>query len=192
MPGMDLHIRRIGSDDAALLRELRLRSLADSPHAVGQPLADAVARPKADWSAHARAASEGDRRAWFFAESAESGEPAEPGQPAKPGKVAGPVGIVLVRRRPPDVALVFSMWVDPRARRAGVGRALIQTASEWAASWGAERIVLWVVAGNEPGFRFYQRLGFTLLESGPDADSGRAYGALAMTRPITGGEIRGP
>ncbi len=180
MPGMDLHIRRIGSQDARLLRELRLRSLADSPEAFGQPLDDAAARPEAEWAAQARAASEGDRRAWFIAESVE------------PGKVAKPMGIVLVRRRPPEEALVFSMWVDPRARRAGMGQALIQTASEWAASWGAERIVLWVVAGNEPGFRFYQRLGFTLLESGPDADSGRAYGALAMTRPITGGDIRRP
>ncbi|MDQ3553398.1 MAG: GNAT family N-acetyltransferase [Chloroflexota bacterium] len=177
---MDLHIRRIGPDDAALLRELRLRSLADSPEAFGQPLDDAVARPEAEWVAQARAASEGDRRAWFFAEA------------GGPGEVAGPVGIVLVRRRPPDVALVFSMWVDPRARRAGVGRALIQTASEWAASWGADRVVLWVVAGNEPACRFYQRLGFTWSASGPDADAGRAYGALAMTKAIAGAAIRTP
>lgn len=160
-----------------MLRDLRLRSLADSPEAFGQPLDDAVARPGAEWAAQARAASEGDRRAWFIAGVAEAAEP---------------VGIVLVRRRPPDVALVFSMWVDPRVRGAGVGRGLIDAASEWASSWGADRVVLWVVAGNEPAFRFYQRLGFTWLESGPDADSGAAYGALAMTRPITRGRVRTP
>lgn len=163
---MEVHVRRIRSNDGPLLRELRLRSLFDTPDAFGQSLADAAARPDAEWTAEARAAKDGDRRAWFIAE------------------VPDPVGLVLVRRRPPDVALVFSMWVDPRVRRAGVGRALIDAAAAWALAWGAEFTVLWVVAGNEPAIRFYQRLGFSTLGSGPDAESGRAYGALAMTRPI--------
>lgn len=176
---MDLRVRRIRSDDAQLLRELRLRSLADAPDAFGQSLDDAAARPDAEWSAEVRASSDGDRRAWFIAETDGDGPP-------------GALGVVLVRRRPPDVALVFSMWVEPRVRRSGVGRALIQAASDWAASWGAERVVLWVVASNEPGSRFYRRLGFTLVESGPDAESGRAYGALAMTRAIPDGVVRTP
>jgi len=183
MPNMEFQVRRIGPSDASSLRDLRLRSLSDAPEAFGQPLDDAVARPEAEWIAQARAASEGDRRACFIAEAT---------KPAVPTRAADPVGIVLVRRRPPDVALVFSMWVDPRARRAGVGRALIDAASEWAAAWGAQLVVLWVVASNAAAFRFYQRLGFSWLESGPDADSGRAYGALAMTRPIADGRVRTP
>ncbi|MBA2275659.1 MAG: GNAT family N-acetyltransferase [Chloroflexi bacterium] len=170
---MEIHVRRIRPDDGPLLRGLRLRSLSDAPDAFGQSLQDAVARPDAEWSAEARAATDGARRAWFIAEA-----------PASEPEPAAPVGLVLVRRRPPDVALVFSMWVDSRVRRGGVGRALIDTAERWAGSWGAERIVLWVVAGNEPAIRFYQRLGFMVTESGTDADSGRAYGALAMSRPI--------
>ncbi len=171
MPAMDVRVRRIDAADGPLLRELRLRSLAEAPEAFGQSLADAAARPDAEWRADARAAGQGDRRAWFIAEEAG----ADP---------TTSVGVVLVRRRPPDVALVFSMWVDSRVRRGGVGRALIDTAEGWAGSWGAERIVLWVVAGNESAIRFYQRLGFMVTESGTDADSGRAYGALAMSRPI--------
>ncbi|MDQ3491788.1 MAG: GNAT family N-acetyltransferase [Chloroflexota bacterium] len=170
---MEIHVRRIRPDDGPLLRGLRLRSLSDAPRAFGQSREDAVARPDAEWSAEARAATDGDRRAWFIAQARRSdAEPAEP------------VGLVLARRRPPDVALVFSMWVDPRVRRGGVGRELIATVEAWAASWGAQRIVLWVVADNEPAVRFYQRLGFTVAESGTDADSGRAYGALALSRPI--------
>ncbi len=182
---MEIHVRRIRPDDGPLLRGLRLRSLSDAPDAFGQSLQDAVARPEAEWSAEARAATDGDRRAWFIAEA--PGSAAGSDRSSEVGSDpawAEHVGLVLVRRRPPDVALVFSMWVDSRVQRGGVGRALIDTAERWAGSWGAERIVLWVVAGNEPAIRFYQRLGFMVTESGTDADSGRAYGALAMSRPI--------
>jgi GNAT superfamily N-acetyltransferase len=77
------------------------------------------------------------------------------------------------------------MWVAPDARRAGVGRALLDAIDDWARPWGARQVVLWVVAGNDRALDFYRRLGFRLIESGPDADSGAAYGALAMSRPIS-------
>jgi ribosomal protein S18 acetylase RimI-like enzyme len=44
--------------------------------------------------------------------------------------------------------------------------------------------VLWVFGGNEGALRFYERLGFTVMTEGPDADSGRAFGALAMELTI--------
>lgn len=75
------------------------------------------------------------------------------------------------------------MWVAPEARRLGVGAALIDEVDVWGRSWDATRIVLWVIAGNEPAMRFYDRIGFLLLNDGPDAESGRAYGAFAMERP---------
>lgn len=177
-PAIDVRVRRIAAADGQLLRELRLRSLSDAPEAFGQSLGDAAARPAAEWRAEARAASEGDRRAWFIAEGTNG--------------AMGPVGVVLVRRRPPSVVLVFSMWVDPRVRREGVGGALIDAATTWASSWGAEQVVLWVLAVNEPAMRFYQRLGFTFQHAGPDAESGRAYGALAMIRAIPTGLVPAP
>jgi hypothetical protein len=33
--------------------------------------------------------------------------------------------------------------------------------------------------------RFYYDIGFTLVNDGPDAESGRAYGAFAMERPVS-------
>jgi hypothetical protein len=44
--------------------------------------------------------------------------------------------------------------------------------------------VLWVTGVNEGAQRFYDRVGFRLLSAGPDADSGRAFGALAMELPL--------
>lgn len=173
---MTVTIRRVRRGDAELLRETRLRALADSPDAFGQTLEVAQRQPLSDWQTAARQSSSGDRRAWFIAErSSEDG-----GRPSV-------AGVVFGRRRPPDELMVFSMWVDPEARRHGVGRGLIDAVERWAATWGATSTVLWVFATNEPAMRFYLRLGFRLEETGPDAEAGSPHGALAMHREIGAG-----
>jgi GNAT superfamily N-acetyltransferase len=164
---MSLVIRRLRAQEWPMLRDLRLAALADAPAAFGQPLKDAAAMPEAEWKATARNSGEGDRRAWFIGLLDER-----------------PVGLVQARRRAPHDCLVFSMWVAPEARRAGVGRRLLSMVEEWAAGWGARRIVLWVVEGNGGAQRFYERIGFGLIEDGPDSSSGALYGALAMERPL--------
>lgn len=166
-------VRRIGAADGELLRELRLRSLLDAPRAFGQSHDDAAAREAAEWRAQARAASDGDHRAWFIAAEREAN-----------------VGLIMSRRRSPGDALIFSMWVDPRHRRTGAGRALVDAVDAWARRWGAERLVLWVIADNDSALRFYDRLGFMVLKEGPDAESGAQYGALAMVRPISRADLQ--
>lgn len=166
----DLLVRRIRDDEAELLRELRLRSLNDAPEAFGQTADEAAARVDEEWRQQARSAASGDRRSWFIAET---------------GTQPRTIGLVNGRRRPPDDVMLFSMWVEPESRRLGVGRSLIGALDAWAREWGARRTVLWVFAGNEPAIRFYERLGFAVEEDTPDAEIGRSYGALAMSR-VTG------
>jgi GNAT superfamily N-acetyltransferase len=161
-------VRRIRDDEAELLRDLRVRSLTDSPEAFGQTADEAAGRADEEWRQQTRAAASGERRAWFVAET---------------GRPMHAIGLVNGRRRPPDEVMVFSMWVEPESRRIGVGRKLIDALDEWAREWGARRTVLWVFAGNEPAIRFYERLGFALERDTPDAETGRSYGALAMSRP---------
>lgn len=167
-------IERITPAQWKLLRELRLAALLDAPDAFGQSYEDAVRQPESDWRQTAEAASHGDRRAWFIGRD-------DAGQA---------VGIVQARRRPPDDCLLFSMWVAPLARRSGAGRALVQAVDDWGATWGATRVVLWVIAGNESAMRFYDRIGFHAQQTGPDAESGYAYGAIAMERPTTSGDTQ--
>jgi GNAT superfamily N-acetyltransferase len=163
----NVEVRRIRPDDWRLLREMRLASLMDAPEAFGQRYENAASEPESEWRSAARASSTGDRRAWFI---------------ARAGNVDA--GLVQARRRPAHDCLVFSMWVAPRGRRAGVGRALIDAVGEWARAWGATRIVLWVFGANEGAHRFYERLGFHVLPDGPDAESGRSFGAFAMELPL--------
>jgi RimJ/RimL family protein N-acetyltransferase len=167
-------IERINPSQWRLLRDLRLSALLDSPDAFGQSYEDAVRQPEAEWKQTAEAASQGDRRVWFIARN-EAGEA---------------VGVVQARRRPPDDCLLFSMWVAPAARLSGAGRTLVDAVAHWGASWGARRVVLWVVAGNEPAMRFYDRIGFHIQREGPDAESGYAYGAIAMERPMASGDTQ--
>lgn len=160
-------MRRIRADEGLVLRELRLRSLADAPDAFGQTVDEARARPEVEWHREARQGSRGDSRSWFIAELDER-----------------PVGIVQGRRRRPHALLVFSMWVDPADRRRGVGRELITAVERWGQACGATETVLWVLAGNTAAIAFYARLGFTIDSKGADADSGARFRALAMRRPI--------
>lgn len=168
-PGAPLRVRRIRADEGALLRALRLRALSEVPEAFGETLDEAAARDQAEYDARARAASEGDRRAWFLAEI--------------DGREM-PVGLALGRRRPPDEAMVFSVWVAEAARELGVGRALMAAVEAWARGWGADRLVLWVYRSNTGAIAFYQRLGFRLVDAGHDAELGEPHGAVAMDRAI--------
>ena len=170
-------VRRIRADEGALLKTLRVRALAEEPEAFGESVAEAEARDEAEFMARARAASEGDRRAWFLAELAP-----EPGSGAD--HVA--IGLAMGRRRPPDTCMVFSVWVADTARGHGVGRALVEAIAGWARSWAAITLVLWVYRSNEPAIRFYERLGFMVQWDGPDAELGAPHDALAMVRGVEG------
>ena len=164
---MTISVERIKPDEWQILRDIRLRSLQDAPEAFGQRYEEAAATADDEWKSIVRASAFGDRRTWILARD----------------EAGTPVGVVQGRRRPPQDCLLFSMWVDPAARRLGVGRSLVDAIQDWAEGWNAERVVLWVLAANEPAMRFYDRIGFSTLNEGPDAISGHAWGAFAMARP---------
>jgi ribosomal protein S18 acetylase RimI-like enzyme len=166
-PSQDLIIRRISAVDGSLLRELRMSSLADAPDAFGQTVGQIRSRPSTDWRQAARQAAQGPGRSWFIAEA--DGEA---------------VGIVQGRRRPPGTLLVFSMWVDERYRRRGIGRTLIERAESWGGEWVARETILWVLQANASAIEFYRDLGFEVVSTGEDAVNGARFEALALRRTI--------
>ena len=171
-PRTSIRIRRIEPSDGPALRDLRLRSIAESPDAFGQPLDEARARPDIEWWRSARQSSHGESRTWLIAEEA--------------GRT---VGLVQGRKRRPATLMLFSMWVDPTVRRLGVGRMLIEALETWGEDWGADETLLWVMADNLAAIEFYRDLGFEPISRGHDADSGARFGAIAMRRAI---DARGP
>ena len=67
-----------------------------------------------------------------------------------------PIPIVVPRR----VAIVDNLAVRQGMRRAGIGRALMQRAEQWARQRGADDIELTVYEFNQAAIAFYRSLGY--------------------------------
>jgi ribosomal protein S18 acetylase RimI-like enzyme len=77
------------------------------------------------------------------------------------------------------------MWVEPRARGKGVGRALGQAVIDWAAAKGAPSVRLAVNEQDAAAPALYRSLGF--VDTGrrePDLFEGRDGFAMVMERRI--------
>lgn len=140
-----MEIREVRPDEWRSLKRLRLRALEEDPDAFGSTFAEESARPDAAWRSRARegwghgpqltlAAVDGDR--WFG------------------------MAVCVIPEAEARSANVYAMWVDPAARRQGVGRSLLQALTEWAASKGAAELLLTVAETNTAAVTLYERAGF--------------------------------
>ena len=143
---MAVVVERITPDRWQELRAVRLAALADSPGAFLRTLAEEEAYPDEEWQGRARQRADGDDGATFLASVGD--------------EVAGIVGAHRLPHEPSTVELV-AMWSDPRHRRAGVGRALVDAVVDWAKG---DRVVLWVMRGNDGARAFYERVGFEVTD----------------------------
>lgn len=133
-------VTRLGGDDWQVWRDIRLKSLADSPAAFGTALEDERAIGEDGWREMIRTAA-------IFIATAED---------HVVGVVAG-----LYRDSAPDRGL-GAMWVTPRWRGKGVADLLVAAVVAWGRAEGAARVGLWVPGDNARARRFYQRQGFRL------------------------------
>jgi GNAT superfamily N-acetyltransferase len=61
----------------------------------------------------------------------------------------------------PDLAAeVYAIYVDPPAQGRGLGRAMLEAATDELRSAGFEPIVLWALTANAPGRAFYEACGW--------------------------------
>src|SRR5262245_59840589 len=63
------------------------------------------------------------------------------------------------------VGYIEEWYVDPAHRRAGVGRALIDSAADWARAQGCQELASDAVLGNEISHAVHRALGFEEVES---------------------------
>ncbi|MGH2672455.1 MAG: GNAT family N-acetyltransferase, partial [Actinomycetota bacterium] len=130
-------------DEWRRVRDLRLRALEDSPDAFGSTFERERGHQRRDWlrwisgweSAVNRLVVAIDGDEWI-------------------GMAVGS------RTGDVDRAHLYAMWVDPRARRGGVGRRLVDAVLAWAGAEGATEIELGVTATNHAAVEFYEGLGF--------------------------------
>jgi GNAT superfamily N-acetyltransferase len=136
-PAGRLAIERLVEADWAVLRELRLAALTDTPTAFASTLERELSFDEARWRQRLRGTNPS-----FVARSHD--------------EVAGLAGGFVDG----DEWHLVSMWIRPTWRRRGVARSLIDEVVAWARRDGAPRLYLWVTDGNAPARASYQQSGF--------------------------------
>jgi ribosomal protein S18 acetylase RimI-like enzyme len=139
-------VRRLGPDDWADWRRMRIRALTENPEAFAGSVTLWTGSRDAEANWRARIAQPG---ACFLAYLD-----------------GAPVGMVGCRRDADGPELV-SMWVAPEARRRGIGGQLIDAVIGWADD-GALR--LRVIDGNDAAIGVYRSRGFILSSECPDKE----------------------
>jgi GNAT superfamily N-acetyltransferase len=133
------------------MRQVRLRSLLDAPHAFGPQSFDQESElPDSYW--HQLAAQVGGQVpewrnrcvSYVVLHDAEA---------------CGTATCYLCPQVPRR-AYLSAVWVDPRYRHGALGRQLVERASGWAAALGADHLRLWVDDTNPDAVAFYRALGF--------------------------------
>ncbi len=142
-----MEIRRLRSDDGPRLREVRLRALGDAPYAFSSSLERELALGAGFWEDRVAESELGKDGVVFVAIDEE--------------RSLGMAGGFFVDERR-QVAMVWGMWVDPTARRGGLGRELLEAVAGWAQGSGADRLQLAVTdcEASTPAAAMYRKLGF--------------------------------
>ena len=155
--------RRIGPGDAAALRAIRLRALADTPTAFAIDVDVEAAHPDSYWSEFTGSA------AVFVAE-----------------REGDWVGVAVGRwyDREAGVAQLSGLWVDPAMRSRGLGGRLVDEVHGWAAVAGARGLRLGIIIDGPDVEGFYPRLGFERTGETRPLSFDRSRTARFLARPV--------
>lgn len=135
-----VEIRRLSGDDAAEYRAFRIAAATESPHAFGDTPEGMASRPAESW----RSLLDRHRDPDGLALAAIEG-----------GRWIGSMRALVED----GVAWIYSVYVAPDARRAGVASELMTELLAWSAQY-APAAMLHVGEVNERARRLYERFGF--------------------------------
>jgi GNAT superfamily N-acetyltransferase len=141
-------IRTLEASEWALYRDVRLRSLAESPGAFGSTLTAEQDRSEEAWAARLLCAATSGRDCPLIAQ--------------QDGAV---IGLVWAKVDSSDESVVngFQMWVAPESRGRGVGSMLMRAVVAWARRRNSRSVQLGVVCGDTSAVRLYAREGFRIV-----------------------------
>ncbi len=166
MSAAPIDLRRVGPDDAAIYRDIRLEALADSPEAFSSTLETEQDRPLDEFGA---------RLADAFVIGAFSGS-----------RLVGVAGFyVQAGPKHAHKGMLWGMYVRPDYRGTGVGRMLVEAIIDHARR-RVELLQLFVISDNLPARRLYESLGF--VEYGVEWHAtkyrGRYHDDVQMALPL--------
>jgi ribosomal protein S18 acetylase RimI-like enzyme len=138
-------IRTLEASEWAQYREIRLRSLADSPDAFCSKFAAEEALSPAVWTARLYAAAASTNDNPLVAEL--------------DGNIVGLLW-AKVDAANDSIVNIFQVWVAPESRGRGVAAALFDEAIAWARRKNGQTLQLSVTCGDTSAVRLYARIGF--------------------------------
>ena len=94
------------------------------------------------------------------------------------------VGLIeSIRHYPDDRSWwVGLMMLAPEQRGKGLGSEFYRAFERWVSAHGAQQVMLAVVEENEPGFRFWQKIGFEVTRKTPPRQFGNKTHALYVMK----------
>jgi ribosomal protein S18 acetylase RimI-like enzyme len=142
---VEVVICRIRPDEAMRWRAIRLRALQSDPLSFGDTFTAAVQRPESIWIERARTNATSDDQALLLGSC---------------GNVDLALGVVRRDDARRELFNLYSVWVAPEARRAGLGTRLLGELEAWARAHGGTILQLFVSDVAGPARRLYERAGF--------------------------------
>ena len=138
-------VRKFEPAEWLVYKELRLRSLAESPDAFGSSLPVEKERSAHEWQHRVSAGTSSlmDLPLLALVGSAPAG-----------------LAWAKVDQADPSLVALFQMWVAPEHRGLGLGSQLLQAAISWARARNAAAVCLGVTLGDSPATRLYRKAGF--------------------------------
>jgi ribosomal protein S18 acetylase RimI-like enzyme len=91
------------------------------------------------------------------------------------------VGLIGAQLENTETVYLYSLWLDPTARRQGLARPLVAAAVDWARDRRARTVTLRVAADNAVARGVYESLGFTLTV----AETAGPRNEVAMTLSVS-------
>ena len=162
-------VRTIRHDESAALRGLRLRALADAPAAFAATLAAESALDDEHWRQLVQEAIAGEQSTIVVAVDG--------------GRWVGmAAGRWFERDR--GIAQLWGLFVEPSARGAGTGAALVSAVCDWAAAHGATFVRLGIIEPADELRCFYARLGFVALDDPAPMRTDPTRRAAFLVRPV--------
>lgn len=138
--------------DGALVHQMHLNAVLEAPLFMGGTVADVDSVDTFDYLIEVMSILVPTEMAGFVA--AVGGAPA---------------GMILAIPEPSDTGVArdmhfYSVWVEPWARGHGAGRALVETALEWATANAWDPVEIWVAAENHTARKLYGSCGFMTVD----------------------------
>ena len=132
-------IRHLSSAQWKIFRDIRLKSLRDTPNAFGSTIEKEKIYTGDDWKKRLERSDCKTLVAF--------------------SKGSKPIGIIVGAPYDNQAGL-FAMWIDPSQRKQGIGSLLVDAVIQWAEEQNFHEIRLDVADDNHPAIALYQSKGF--------------------------------